>query len=184
VSEPEKFETFTSDGYRVTGTLEDFRRLGIALLHAASDMEQTRAACDMLDEETEDTHRARALETAIAVCYARGFTESTLRRLSANAFAPKKGTAQRQLHDVLLQLRQKVYAHTDLESGRSIRELTLEFEGDTAHVKHAESWHPLDRDLLDPIRELCREQGSKLRLEAVRFHGAIKREIESRDTAA
>jgi hypothetical protein len=173
-----EYETLTAHGHRLTGTLDELLRLAVALLHAASDMAQTRAACDMLENETEDMHRARALETAIAVCYARAFTKSTLRTLPG-FFAPPKGTEQRKLHNILLALRDKVYAHTDLESGRSIRELTITIENEIAHVKHFESWHPLDRELLNPIRELCHEQEARLRLESVRLNEAIKREAQS-----
>ena len=173
------FEGFTSDGRRFTGTLEDLTRIKVALLHAASDMAQARAACDMLEDETGDAHRARALETAIVVCYSRGFTESTLRRLSTRAFAPRKGTEQRKLHDTLWNLRQKVYAHTDVEGGRSIQDLSVEIKGDVANVKHVERWHPLDRDLLDSIRALCTEQEGSLRLEAVRLDGAIRKASEA-----
>ena len=170
-----KFVYETSEGRRIPGTLDSFRRLAEALLFAAVDMRQAAAACDMLELETSDPHRARALETAIAVCYARAFTESTVRQLPAKAFAPKKGTPERELHNVLMNLRQKVYAHTDLESGRSLAKLVIEVEGDVAHVEHVETWHPLDRDLLDPIRELCTAQEDRLRLEATRIVRALAR---------
>lgn len=67
-----------------------------------------------------------------------------------------------------------MYAHTDEDSGRSIERLTIDFQGDIASVMHVESWHPLDRDLLDPIRELCNHQAERLRLEGVRILGAIR----------
>jgi hypothetical protein len=171
----EGFEHRTADGHRLEGTLEELGRLAVALLHAASDMAQAKAACDMLEEETEDHVRARALETAIAVCYARAFTVSNLRTLSSRAFGPKKGTDQRVLHDALLQLRKKVYAHTDVESGRSIGDITINFgeRGDIAHVTHRESWHPLDRQLLDSIRELCESQHSRFGLEGTRLALAL-----------
>jgi hypothetical protein len=105
-------------------------------------MAQARAACDMLDEETEDRHRARALEAAIAVCYARAFTQSTLRRLDAHVFAPTLGTSHLTVHDMLLALRHKVYAHTDEDSGRSIERLTIDFQGDIASVTHVERGTP------------------------------------------
>jgi len=170
-----EFEYETSEGQRISGTLDSFRRLAVALLFAAVDMRQAAAACNMLEEETSDPHRARALETAIAVCYARAFTESTVRQLPARAFAPKKRSPERELHDVLMNLRQKVYAHTDLESGRSLAKLVIEVEGDATHVEHVERWHPLDSDLLNPIRELCNTQEERLRLEATRIVGALAR---------
>ena len=149
--EPE-FVYLTSNGYRVPGTLESLLQFAVALFLATSDMHQVVAACDMLEEEPEDTHRARALETAVPVCDARAFTQSTLQRLPRDEFAPPKGTDERALHDVLMGLRNKVYAHTDVESGRSVSDLTIKTMGDITRVEHAETWHPLDRDL--PIREV------------------------------
>lgn len=72
-----------------------------------------------------------------------------------------------------------MYAHTDVEGGRSIQDLSIEIKGDVASVKHVERWHPLDRDLLDSIRALCTEQEERLRLEAVRLDGAIRRASEA-----
>lgn len=166
----------TSDGHRLVGTIQELTRLSAALLHAATDMDQVRAACDMLEQEQEDANRARALETAIAVCYARAFTQSSLKKLRESTFAPRKGTDQRELHDTLMTLRRKVYAHTDVEGGRSVKELSVEIEGDVATVKHVEAWHPLDRVLLDPIRQLCDDQAAKLRLNAARLAVAITKE--------
>jgi hypothetical protein len=142
-------------------------------------MLQAAAACNMLDEETTDASRTRALETAIAVCYARAFTkstiftQSTLKRLPEEAFAPKKGTRERELHDMFLTLRNKVYAHTDEESGRVIERLTRTEEGDIATLAYQESWPPFDRVLLDPIRDLCQKQVESFRLEAARILHAI-----------
>lgn len=60
--EPE-FAYKTSDGRKVDGTIDSLRRLALALLFASFDMLQAAAACDMLDEETTDASRTRALET-------------------------------------------------------------------------------------------------------------------------
>lgn len=174
MDQPQKFGYETSDGQVVEATLDEFRRFAVALLLASADVKQASAACDMLDEGHDDPNRARALETAIVVCYARAFTVSTLARLPA-LFAPPAGSEERQLHDILLTLRHKVYAHTDLESGRSVEKLTVEVEGDIAHVAHRESWQPLDTSRLDSIRALCATQHRRFQLEGTRIAGAIVR---------
>src|SRR5436190_5915133 len=65
-----------------------------------------------LDAETDDYNLMRALETAIAVCYARVFTTSSLLRLDLDEFEPAE-PALAELHQWLYKLRAKVYAHTD-----------------------------------------------------------------------
>lgn len=181
ISEP-KFEYETSEGVRVSGTLDSLRRLAGALLLASADMPQVAAACDMLEAETEDPHRAGALEAALVVCYARAFTQSTLHRLPQDAFAPRNGTKERDVHDILMTLRDKAYAHTDEESGRSVSRLVVRDDGETAIVEHDETRHALDRDLLDRIRALCAEQETKLRLEGVRVAGAVAKASDASGT--
>jgi hypothetical protein len=52
-----------------------------------------------------------ALETAIAVCYARAFTTSTLLQLGAE-YAPAADTPDAELHEFLKSRRHKaIYAH-------------------------------------------------------------------------
>ena len=80
-------------------------------------------------------------------------------------------------------LRNKVYAHTDVESGRSIRELTIALEGDIAHVGHIEEWHALDRALLDPVRQLCDDQAARLRLDGTRIAVALSKATEATEAA-
>ena len=59
-----------------------------ALLHAAADMDQAIAAAHALEAESRHVALMRALETAIAVCYARAFTTSSLLSLDGAAYAP------------------------------------------------------------------------------------------------
>jgi hypothetical protein len=63
--EPE-FAYETSDGRKVDGTIDTLRRVVLALLFGSFDMLQAAAACDMLDEETTDASRTRALETVMS----------------------------------------------------------------------------------------------------------------------
>jgi hypothetical protein len=70
---PEKRELHPSERNRLA-------KLQEALLLAGSDMDQATAAARALQSETEYL-LARALETAIAVCYMRAFTQSSLMTL-------------------------------------------------------------------------------------------------------
>ena len=112
-----------------------------ALLLAASDLRQVEAAARLLEMKS-GLHERRALETAISVCYARGFTQSSLCRLSQNEFEPSDpGLAE--VHRMLLSHRDKVYAHTDKDGGR-LAGLNLPDEGVGTSVW--EQWVPFPRD--------------------------------------
>jgi hypothetical protein len=63
------------------------KKLQTALLLAASDLFQAAAAAHALDEGPDELPLMLALETAIAVCYARAFTTSSLLRLD-DEYAP------------------------------------------------------------------------------------------------
>jgi hypothetical protein len=88
------------------------------LLLAAADMNHARAAARALDVEANDVDLMRALETAIAVSYARAFTQSSLLRLDADTYEPLDPELA-EIHRQLCKLRDKVYAHTDKDGGRS-----------------------------------------------------------------
>src|SRR5438128_10835744 len=99
---------------------EGLQKKAVSLYLAASDMEQAIAAAKALDAESENLELMRALETAIAACYARPFTKgSMVVRLKASKWV--SAGAERQLHDALMELRNQVYAHTDVSSGRKAR---------------------------------------------------------------
>lgn len=84
-----------------------------ALLLASSDMEQAAAAARALENEHDGT-LARALETAMAVCYMRPFTKSDL--AVPDEYVPTTGVDEA-AHSHLKALRNKVYAHTDKYGG-------------------------------------------------------------------
>ena len=89
-----------------------------ALVLGHTDMQHARAAVDALENERTDVDLMRALETAVAVSYARAFSQSSLLRLNSDDYRP----ADRELadpHGELLNPQNKVYAHTDKDSGRS-----------------------------------------------------------------
>jgi hypothetical protein len=136
-----------------------------ALVLASTDMKHARAALDALENEHASVHLMRALETAIFVSYARAFTQSSLLQLNTDEFRPVDRNLAG-LHDDLLQLRDKAYAHTDKDSGRSI---TVEMTQTTVSEDSAgtgvrrldlttrEQWRPLNREAIPAIRRLIDE---------------------------
>jgi hypothetical protein len=148
-------------------------KLQQALLLALTDMDHARAALDALEREHKNVNLMRALETAIAVSYGRAFTTSSLLRLNRDEYRPDD-PAQAQLHDELLTLRDKVYAHTDKEGGRTARiDVTAEIEQGvegseiniTAEVH--EQWVPLRREGIPDYRLLIDGQRRRFGREAV-----------------
>lgn len=133
-----------------------------ALLLAVSDMQQAAAAARALQEE-EDGTLARALETAMAVCYMRPFTTSDLQ--VPDEYIPTGGI-DGEAHDHLKVLRDKVHAHTDKSSGRKIESFTIEVEGEIAQLSWREGWLPFPRENLAFVIELCERQAQKMRIDA------------------
>jgi hypothetical protein len=144
-----------------------------ALLLGAIDMNHAHAAASALDAEADEVNVMRALETAIAVSYARAFTNSSLLRLDAEDFAPADPDARR-LHEYLLELRDTVYAHTDKNSGRTatIDVISATGLGNLGGLPVSfgtevwEEWLPLPREWIPAMQSLFREQQNRLREEA------------------
>ena len=96
------------------------RKLERALPLAAEDMLQASELTKMLskvEDTDENISLTMGLETGIAVCYARVFTQSSLLRLNPDKYAPTEPELAAAHHE-LLALRKKRYAHTDKDSGR------------------------------------------------------------------
>lgn len=142
-------------------------KLQSALLLAASDMDQAAAAARALEAET-DYNLARALETAIAVCYARAFTQSSLFKLNRDTYEPPDPRLA-ELHKELFNVRDKVYAHTDKEGGRSatvlVRTSPVELPG-TVDFYRQEDWVPMPREVLPVALELFEVQRKRFHNEA------------------
>lgn len=121
-----------------------YRKIQRALLLAASDMDQAAAAARLLNGGIEDYNLARALETAIAVCYARVFTQSSLYRLDATKYEPTDARLA-EAHRMLLTMRNKTYAHTDKAGGRDasvIPQGPIRIPG-LVGLMRSESWTPI-----------------------------------------
>jgi hypothetical protein len=130
-------------------------------------MEQATAAARALVTELEDYNLMLALETAIAVCYARAFTRSKLHRLDLAKYEPTDPQLA-DLHRTLYQLRNEVYAHTDKHGGRSASlavQTPVELPGTVNFVRHDE-WLPLPREALPAALELFSTQRERFHEEA------------------
>jgi hypothetical protein len=144
-----------------------------ARLLAAEDMEQAAASARALGDGANDVHLTRALETALAVSYARAFTQGSLLRLDRADYRPCDPTLA-DLHDELIRLRDKVYAHTDKASGRSTTVTTTtsigrRAEGDTEitiEMEYREEWPPFRREAISDAPRLFEGQRDRLLSEA------------------
>ncbi len=144
-------------------------KLEKAMSLAAADMTEVIAATEMLDAESEDYAKMLACETAIAVAYARAFTQSTLYKLPHDDYRPDDLDLA-WLHDELYRLRRLKYAHTDKDSGRQAIQVMVDFDPDTriANMGWQLEWEPLPRAWLPKIRELAKVQHDRLAEEILR----------------
>ena len=138
-----------------------------ALLLAASDMTQSIAAAKRLETEP-DGDLARALETTIAVSYMRPFTGQPPGRLP-DEYLPS-GDPDAEYHAELKDLRDKVYAHTDRASGRSVSVELATRDGDIVQVTFKEQWLPLPREALPGLISHFERQRDKFTTEAASIH--------------
>jgi len=110
-------------------------------------------------------------------------------RPGPSSFAPIGSTSHRpsyepaepalaETHRTLIELRDKVYAHTDTDGGRDAS-LTVETPSPVelpgrADFMRREEWRPLAREALPTILELCRVQGARFSEDAGRIHLAFE----------
>jgi hypothetical protein len=134
------------------------------LRFAVSDMRQTIAAAQTLAAERENGDLRHALETAIAVCYARPWCHRGGLGALAARWLPSPG-ASRVIHDALLRFRHQVYAHSDGvgSDGRGIIDVwqflgfvRIPALGEFTHF--TEQWYPIPREWLLLIIELATTQ--------------------------
>jgi hypothetical protein len=144
----------------------EHERLALAI----SDMRHAAAAARLLDKQ-DDFHARRALETAISVSYARPWLASNRSGKLKAKWLPAAGP-DRDLHNRLLDLRHKTYAHTDPAGGRS----GLAHVGPDNVLGIGEQWIPLDAKDLPAIADLCDRQ-------AERFQQALVDEIDAANPA-
>lgn len=136
--------------------LEDPLRAAKRLVLASQDMGDAADAASALIERP----GSRILETALAVSYARPWTPASIVALESH-WAPTDD-ADLRLHEELLRLRSKLYAHTDEELGaRGIRDVSS-YVGAPSLVLAAE-WRFLKPELLPAFERLAKDQRTRFR---------------------
>jgi hypothetical protein len=130
-------------------------------------MKQAAAAARLLEMAAHPMER-RALETAVAVCYARPWGKNPGLPWLDPKWRPDLGLG-RTLHNRLVKLRNQVYAHTNLpKAGRSATAIAVV---DANSFREggwiAEGWKPLDRDTIPSIIEVCEPQASRFLIAVV-----------------
>jgi hypothetical protein len=134
-----------------------------ALLLAAIDMAQTIQAAMMLAEVSaaesfaEKHQRLRALETAVAITYARPLTYTKGSYVVEQHERTPTGSAELlRMHDHLIEVRHKTYAHTDRSA--SLRTAGMNDDG------FIETWVPwIQADDVPVIIELAEHQQRRFR---------------------
>jgi hypothetical protein len=120
---------------------------------AAQDMEDARDAADRLQAAP----RVRPLETALAVCYARPWTKSSIGQLGEQ-WLPEDGEGLKRHRD-LIRLRNKLYAHTDDDLGaRGIRDVS-----GGGKPTFATEWKPMLEEAVIGARQLAETQRLRFR---------------------
>jgi hypothetical protein len=155
--------------------VEHLKRQSLAYQLAADDMSQAIAAAMALRKEQDDRNLMLALECAMAVCYMRAFTKSTLMTVPRK-FVPavSRGYSEQhvELHEWFEERRDAAYAHTDKESGRAAAVFPL--EDGSGGAGWSLEWVPFPRDLIDPAIELFQLQRDKFRAKALELESQIK----------
>jgi hypothetical protein len=143
-----------------------------ALLLGASDMRQAATAALALEHES-DVNLARALETAMMVCFMRPFTKSDLQ--VPLKFFPT-GADREHLENIKAR-RDKIYAHTDDESGRWAETVSYTAAGDRVEMHFREGWNAINRAAVPDFVALCARIEDALQLRA----GAIQMILDGRE---
>jgi hypothetical protein len=136
---------------------------------AQADMLQAAAAAEALLREDTNRDLCRALETAIAVIYARPFTSSNKIGALGPEWAPPEPT-DRSLHDQLREKRDQVYAHSDVTPLRDVIDIGAALGKD--HPVYSETWYPVSRPMLPIFIRMAREQEKRF------YDAAVERETK------
>lgn len=144
-------------------------------LLAASDMRQAGgAALQLLEGPRINGDAERALETGLAICYARPFVSGKVGTISAKRDLPADPHL-RALHDGLIARRRDLYAHNDETPLRTVEDVYALLG--LGAGKFAESWRPIDRVQLPEIIRLCDEEEGKFRARAAEIEQRLARRV-------
>ena len=142
-------------------TRNERMKLQKALLLASSDLEQAAAARAL--ERESDGMLARALETAMIVCYFRPYSTSSLKTLPDQYVPTTSPDSER--HAILKELRDQVHAHTDKASGRTVS-VQMSVDGDIVNLEWREGWLPFPRQVIPAMLEYFEERRDQFRIDA------------------
>jgi hypothetical protein len=118
------------------------------------------------DDAIRDVHLERALETALVVCYARAFTRSNFMDAPPE-YVPSEDDEW--LHNMLMEYRHWIYAHTDKKGGRAA---SVDFVGGEAAF--SETYRPIPEQYFPDILDLAGRLSAEYHDEAER----LARELE------
>ena len=107
-----------ADGRAVHTLVQTSVALGSIVYYDRPSEQAAAAARAVIAWMPADVALMRALETGMAVSYARPFVDATLPRARLSKSDRPTSEGERELHDLLLWFR-RIYAHTDAESGRN-----------------------------------------------------------------
>jgi hypothetical protein len=141
------------------------------LLHAADDMIEAEVAASWL-AEIDHPWRKRVVVTGMVVAYARVFVTGDY-TLDREEYKPT-GPELADLHELLIRWRQKVYAHTDKESGR-----TADVTPSSGGVGRIISWQRSDFPVgrMAEALTLFRAQRKRFESEAEELQRALDEEL-------
>jgi hypothetical protein len=140
-------------------------------------MTQAIAAARML-QATQDVAQARALETAMAVCFMRPYTKSDL--AVPDLMFPTEESADpgdRELFELLKAFRDKVFAHSDKEGGRQAGPVTIDAGPEIVNLSWTEAWYPFPRDRLPEVIDLCERLSEEMRILAGKVEVMLAGEV-------
>jgi hypothetical protein len=154
--------------------MDPVRRKRVLLL-AAIDMEQTIEVARAIEREGDreaagedvNVQFVRALEAALAVCYWRPFTRSSIGQLDPVEDGPPEASGLGDLHRALKTMRDKAYAHTDEASGRDAGVKEHVTETGVAGIAFTEGWWAFPREWLPSVISLAKSQRDRFRAEAL-----------------
>jgi len=94
-------------------------------------------------------------------------------RRARGANAARHPFDDRALHDHLITLRHKTYAHTDTQSGRSAGTSSLTTSAGIAHTTYSEGWWAFPREWIPAVADLCSRQAQRFREEAAKIDAQL-----------
>ncbi|MCC8934884.1 hypothetical protein [Rhizobium sp. 'Codium 1'] len=139
----------------VSEAANDEREFLKRLVIAHADIQQALSAITFLGEEVDEEakytkvelRRIKCFKTAFIVAYGRAFTSSKGRydKLSLKKIGIRLTEPERELHELIIQLRQKVYAHSDEDYAHVRLDVwTMDMPSGSYAVPHMQFDHGLE----------------------------------------